>query len=101
MLAAIILRERNMKRFLDPHYDESWVEREIDVHMHARGRNLKAWQAAYYTLHESLSWEEKVVLVGYNLCGLNVGVVMEKYPQKMYVVVFLASCMPDSFHIYS
>ncbi|XP_015067107.1 salicylic acid-binding protein 2-like [Solanum pennellii] len=49
-------------------------------------------------LMESLPQEEKVILVGHSLGGMNLGIVMEKYPQKIYVVVFLAAFMPDSIH---
>jgi len=52
-------------------------------------------------LMESLPQEEKVILVGHSLGDMNMGLVMEKYPQKMYVVVFLAAYMPDSIHISS
>ncbi|TMW89697.1 hypothetical protein EJD97_016789 [Solanum chilense] len=49
-------------------------------------------------LMESLPQEEKVILVGHSLGGMNLGLVMEKYPQKIYVAVFLAAFMPDSIH---
>ncbi|KAG5621430.1 hypothetical protein H5410_006648 [Solanum commersonii] len=52
-------------------------------------------------LMESLPQEEKVILVGHSLGGMNLGLVMEKYQQKIYVAVFLAAFMPDSIHMSS
>ncbi|PHU25359.1 Methylesterase 1 [Capsicum chinense] len=52
-------------------------------------------------LMESLPQEEKVILVGHSLGGMNLGLAMEKYPQKIYVAVFLAAFMPYPNHISS
>ncbi|CAK9166416.1 unnamed protein product [Ilex paraguariensis] len=41
---------------------------------------------------------EKVILVGHSLGGLNLAVAMDKYPEKISVAVFLAAFMPDSTH---
>ncbi|KAD7117816.1 hypothetical protein E3N88_05084 [Mikania micrantha] len=40
--------------------------------------------------------EEKVVLVGHSLGGMNVSLAMEKFPEKVAVGVFLTAFMPDS-----
>ncbi|KAI3813337.1 hypothetical protein L1987_18058 [Smallanthus sonchifolius] len=39
--------------------------------------------------------EEKVVLVGHSLGGMNIALAMEKCPEKVSVGVFLAAFMPD------
>lgn len=46
----------------------------------------------------TLSPEEKVVLVGHSLGGMNLALAMDKYPNKISVAVFLAAFMPDSVH---
>ncbi|CAA2957917.1 salicylic acid-binding 2 [Olea europaea subsp. europaea] len=47
---------------------------------------------------ESIPRDEKAVLVGHGLGGLNVALAMEKYPEKISVAVFLAALMPDTKH---
>lgn len=42
--------------------------------------------------------EEKVVLVGHSLGGMNIALAMEKFPEKVSVSVFLTAFMPDSDH---
>ncbi|KAJ0909472.1 putative polyneuridine-aldehyde esterase [Helianthus annuus] len=42
--------------------------------------------------------EEKVVLVGHSLGGMNIALAMEKFPEKVSVGVFLTAFMPDSDH---
>ncbi|KAL4568673.1 hypothetical protein LXL04_024288 [Taraxacum kok-saghyz] len=42
--------------------------------------------------------EEKVVLVGHSLGGLNLALAMEKFPEKVSVAVFVSAFMPDSVH---
>ncbi|KAF5779371.1 putative polyneuridine-aldehyde esterase [Helianthus annuus] len=42
--------------------------------------------------------EEKVVLVGHSLGGMNIALAMEKFPEKVSVAVFLAAFMPDYVH---
>ncbi|KAI3713067.1 hypothetical protein L1987_71638 [Smallanthus sonchifolius] len=42
--------------------------------------------------------EEKVVLVGHSLGGMNIALAMEKFPEKVSVGVFLAAFMPDYVH---
>ncbi|KAL0343099.1 UNVERIFIED_CONTAM: Salicylic acid-binding protein 2 [Sesamum angustifolium] len=46
----------------------------------------------------SIPLEEKVVLVGHSLGGMNLVLAMDMYPQKIKVAVFLAVVMPDSIH---
>ncbi|KAL0450289.1 UNVERIFIED_CONTAM: Salicylic acid-binding protein 2 [Sesamum latifolium] len=49
-------------------------------------------------LMASIPPEEKVVLVGHSLGGINLGLTMNMYPEKIKVAVFLAAFMPDSIH---
>ncbi|KAL0377771.1 UNVERIFIED_CONTAM: Salicylic acid-binding protein 2 [Sesamum radiatum] len=49
-------------------------------------------------LMASIPPEEKVVLVGHSLGGINLGLAMNMYPEKIKVAVFLAAFMPDSIH---
>ncbi|KMT07059.1 hypothetical protein BVRB_6g153880 [Beta vulgaris subsp. vulgaris] len=42
--------------------------------------------------------DQKVILVGHSYGGLNISVVMEMFPHKIHVAVFLAAFMPDSRH---
>ncbi|MFS8017037.1 putative alpha/beta hydrolase-1 [Helianthus anomalus] len=42
--------------------------------------------------------EEKVVLVGHSLGGMNIALAMEKFPEKVSVGVFLSAFMPDNDH---
>ncbi|CAN4081598.1 unnamed protein product [Withania somnifera] len=64
-------------------------------------RTLHDYTLPLMDLMESLPQEEKVILVGHSLGGMNLGLAMEKYPQKIYAAVFLAAFMPDSIHISS
>ncbi|KAL2552134.1 Methylesterase 1 [Forsythia ovata] len=47
---------------------------------------------------ESISPDEKVVLVGHSLGGLNLALAMEKYPNKISIAVFVTAFMPDTLH---
>nr|XP_029145971.1 methylesterase 1-like isoform X2 [Arachis hypogaea] len=47
---------------------------------------------------ESLPPNEKVVLVGHSLGGLNIALAMEKFPTKVQVGVFLTAVVPDTQH---
>ncbi|KAL8473632.1 hypothetical protein ACS0TY_030468 [Phlomoides rotata] len=49
-------------------------------------------------LMASIPAEEKVVLVGHSLGGLNIAHAMDMYPHKIKTAVFLAALMPDSTH---
>ncbi|KAJ9564064.1 hypothetical protein OSB04_000030 [Centaurea solstitialis] len=42
--------------------------------------------------------EEKVVLVGHSLGGMNIALAMEKFPEKVAAGVFLTAFMPDFVH---
>ncbi|KAI3665735.1 hypothetical protein L6452_44365 [Arctium lappa] len=42
--------------------------------------------------------EEKVVLVGHSLGGMNIALAMEKFPEKVAIAVFLTAFMPDYLH---
>lgn len=42
--------------------------------------------------------DQKVVIVGHSLGGLNLALAMEKYPEKVVVGVFLTAFMPDITH---
>lgn len=46
----------------------------------------------------SLPPNEKVVLVGHSLGGLNIALAMEKFPEKVAVGVFLTALVPDTEH---
>ncbi|KAL2552139.1 Methylesterase 1 [Forsythia ovata] len=47
---------------------------------------------------ESISPDEKVVLVGHSLGGMSMAFAMEKYPNKISVAVFVNAFMPDTIH---
>ncbi|KAK4416822.1 Salicylic acid-binding protein 2 [Sesamum alatum] len=49
-------------------------------------------------LMASIPPEEKVVLVGHSLGGMNLAFAMDMYPEKIKVAVFVAAVMPDSTH---
>ncbi|KDP31868.1 hypothetical protein JCGZ_12329 [Jatropha curcas] len=46
----------------------------------------------------SLQSDERVILVGHSLGGLNLALAMEKFPEKISVAVFLTAFLPDSVH---
>ncbi|XP_076909370.1 salicylic acid-binding protein 2-like [Bidens hawaiensis] len=46
----------------------------------------------------TLPQDEKVVLVGHSLGGMNTALAMEMFPEKVAVGVFLAAFMPDYVH---
>ncbi|KAK1423384.1 hypothetical protein QVD17_18687 [Tagetes erecta] len=46
----------------------------------------------------TVSPDEKVVLVGHSLGGMNIALAMEKFPEKVSVAVFLTAFMPDTDH---
>jgi pimeloyl-ACP methyl ester carboxylesterase len=41
---------------------------------------------------------EKVVLVGHSLGGLNLAFAMEKFPEKVSLAIFLTAILPDTVH---
>ncbi|MCE3049578.1 Salicylic acid-binding protein 2 [Datura stramonium] len=73
----------------------------IDLRKIEEVRTLHDYTLPLIELMESLPQEEKVILVGHSLGGMNLGLAMEKYPQKIYAAVFLAAFMPDSTHMSS
>ncbi|KAJ9177201.1 hypothetical protein P3X46_012440 [Hevea brasiliensis] len=46
----------------------------------------------------SLPPNERVILVGHSLGGLNLALAMEKFPEKISVAVYLTAFMPDTVH---
>ncbi|KNA04834.1 hypothetical protein SOVF_196010, partial [Spinacia oleracea] len=46
----------------------------------------------------SLSIDEKVILVGHSLGGMNIAFAMEMFPDKISAAVFLTAIMPDTVH---
>ncbi|GMP72639.1 hypothetical protein CsSME_00030591 [Camellia sinensis var. sinensis] len=73
----------------------------------ASGINLKKIEEAPtlydYTMPlmkhmESLPLGEKVILVGQSLGGMNLALVIDKFLEKISVVVFLTAFMPDNVH---
>ena len=86
---------------------ESAGHRVTALDLAASGINMKAIQDVH-TLYEyteplleflaSLPPNEKVVLVGHSLGGLNLALAMDKYPERVAVGVFLAAFMPDTRH---
>ncbi|XP_015067106.1 salicylic acid-binding protein 2-like [Solanum pennellii] len=73
----------------------------IDLRKIEEIRTLVDYTAPLMELMVSLPLEEKVVLVGHSLGGMNLALAMEKYPKKIHAAVFLAAFMPDSIHISS
>ncbi|GMY11679.1 salicylic acid-binding protein 2-like [Fagus crenata] len=86
---------------------ESAGHRVTALDLAASGINMKAIQDVH-TLYEYtepllkflalLPPNEKVVLVGHSLGGLNLALAMDKYPEKVAVGVFMAAFMPDTRH---
>ncbi|KAL3344551.1 hypothetical protein AABB24_023807 [Solanum stoloniferum] len=73
----------------------------IDLRKMEQLHTLHDYTLPLLELMESLPQEEKVILVGHSLGGMNLGLAMQKYPQKIYAAVFLTAFMPDSIHISS
>jgi len=46
----------------------------------------------------SIPPDEKVVLVGHSLGGLNIALAMDKFPEKVAVGVFVTAIIPDTHH---
>ncbi|PHT55242.1 Methylesterase 1 [Capsicum baccatum] len=70
----------------------------IDLRKIEQLRTLHDYTLPLMELMESLPEEEKVILVGHSLGGMNLSLAMEKYPQKIYAAVFLAALLPDTVH---
>ncbi|XP_039035758.1 salicylic acid-binding protein 2-like isoform X2 [Hibiscus syriacus] len=86
---------------------ESAGHRVTAVDMAASGINTNQIQAVHsmyeYTkplleILASLPDDEKAILVGHSLGGLNLALAMDKYPQKISAAVFLTAFMPDTAH---
>ncbi|KAL3344552.1 hypothetical protein AABB24_023808 [Solanum stoloniferum] len=73
----------------------------IDLRKIEQLHTLHDYTLPLLELMESLPQEEKVILVGHSLGGMNLGLAMQKYPQKIYAAVFLTAFMPDYVHISS
>ncbi|XP_025885040.1 salicylic acid-binding protein 2 isoform X2 [Solanum lycopersicum] len=73
----------------------------IDLRKIEQLHTLHDYTLPLLELMESLPQEEKAILVGHSLGGMNLALAMEKYPKKIYAAVFLAAFMPDSIHISS
>ncbi|XP_015067105.1 salicylic acid-binding protein 2-like [Solanum pennellii] len=73
----------------------------IDLRKIEEIRTLVDYTAPLMEFMESLPHEEKVVLVGHSYGGINLGLAMEKYSQKIFAAVFLTVLMPDSAHVSS
>ncbi|KAB1214680.1 Salicylic acid-binding protein 2 [Morella rubra] len=86
---------------------ESAGHRVTALDLAASGIKMRAIQEVH-TLYEytepllellvSLPPNEKVVLVGHSLGGMNLALAMDKYPEKVAVAVFLTAFMPDTTH---
>ncbi|KAG8384457.1 hypothetical protein BUALT_Bualt04G0119800 [Buddleja alternifolia] len=61
-------------------------------------RTLADYTQPLIELVASIPQEEKVVLIGHSFGGLSLGLVMDMFPRKISVAVFLAAFMPDSTH---
>ena len=61
-------------------------------------RTLYDYTEPLMEVMESLPPGEKVVLVGHRLGGLNLALVMDKFPEKISVAVFVTAFMPDTVH---
>ncbi|CAI9780738.1 unnamed protein product [Fraxinus pennsylvanica] len=61
-------------------------------------RTFPDYTLPLFKVMESIPPDEKVVLVGHSLGGMNLAFAMEKYPEKIYMAVFLAAIMPDTVH---
>ncbi|EOX91299.1 Methyl esterase 6, putative [Theobroma cacao] len=86
---------------------ESTGHRVTVLDLIASGINMKAIQNVQ-TFHEytkplleilaSLPPDEKVIVVGHSLGGMNLALAMDEFPNKISVGVFLTAFMPDTLH---
>ncbi|CAI9766840.1 unnamed protein product [Fraxinus pennsylvanica] len=86
---------------------EAEGHRITTIDLAASGINMKSldesrtffdYTQPLFEVMESIPTDEKVVLVGHSLGGLNIAAAMEKYPQKISIAVFIAAVMPDTVH---
>ncbi|XP_058081643.1 salicylic acid-binding protein 2-like [Magnolia sinica] len=78
------------------------------VDLAASGINTKKFEDEVLTFSDysqplldimaSLPPQERVILVGHSLGGLNLALAMDRYPEKVSVAVFLTAFIPDSFN---
>ncbi|KAA8547243.1 hypothetical protein F0562_003893 [Nyssa sinensis] len=61
-------------------------------------RTLYDYTLPLIELRASLPPNEKVILVGHSLGGMNLALTMDKYPEKISVAVFLNAFLPDTIH---
>ncbi|KAL6961539.1 Salicylic acid-binding protein 2 [Sarracenia purpurea var. burkii] len=61
-------------------------------------RTLHEYSAPLIDFMTSISPNEKVILVGHSLGGMNLALAMDEFPEKISVAVFLTAFMPDSAH---
>ncbi|GAB4848930.1 hypothetical protein Ancab_003743 [Ancistrocladus abbreviatus] len=91
---------------LKPHLQNAGY-RVTALDMAASGINMKAIEEVHtFTEYNepllqfmaSLPPEEKVILVGHSLGGMNLAFAMETYPEKISAAVFLDAFLPDTIH---
>ncbi|CAA2975386.1 salicylic acid-binding 2-like, partial [Olea europaea subsp. europaea] len=84
---------------------EAAVHRDTAFDLSASGINPKSldelstfpdYTLPLFKVMESIPSDEKVILVGHSLGGLNLAFAMEKHPEKISVAVFLAALMNDA-----
>ncbi|CAI9780752.1 unnamed protein product [Fraxinus pennsylvanica] len=61
-------------------------------------RTFPDYTLPLFKVMESIPPDEKVILVGHSLGGINLAFAMEKYPEKILVAIFIAAFMPDTVH---
>ncbi|CAA3016397.1 salicylic acid-binding 2 [Olea europaea subsp. europaea] len=61
-------------------------------------RTFTDYTLPLFKVMDSISPDEKVVLVGHSLGGMNLAFAMEKYPLKISAAVFVTAYMPDTVH---
>ncbi|XP_057770132.1 salicylic acid-binding protein 2-like isoform X1 [Salvia miltiorrhiza] len=61
-------------------------------------RSFADYSQPLLELMAAIPAEEKVVVVGHSLGGINISLAMEMYPHKIAVAVFLAAFLPGSTH---
>ncbi|XP_057770123.1 salicylic acid-binding protein 2-like isoform X1 [Salvia miltiorrhiza] len=61
-------------------------------------RTLADYSQPLLEMMAAIPAEEKVVVVGHSLGGMNISLAMEMYPHKISVAIFLAAFMPDHTH---
>jgi pimeloyl-ACP methyl ester carboxylesterase len=62
-------------------------------------RSLDDYSLPLLELMDSVPENEKVILVGHSLGGMNLALAMDKYAHKISVAVFVTAFMPDTVHV--